>query len=368
LASVDVEAEWVSSAADVAQNPHIAKSGNLAILDIMDAPLDIVASAFEHWTGIPAVARPGEDVDLWVEHPDVPGAVAVELVLSGTAPAVERAIARLERVSDRSLIVVRAATPAMARRCQEHGIGWLDHAGNAGIHWPGFVIHVQGRDPVPGAKPRRSPFAPKAARVIRVLASEQRPLQQTEIAELADIDRGYTSRIVRELEADGWLVRRNGRVEPTDVRALLDAWRERHRPQHVTLRGALAARTSDELVRDLVQVLGEAEIEVALTGLAAAWCYRPAVAYRRVTAYVSRLPSVSLLAPFGFFETNSAPALVLEVASDPWLWSQRHERQGLPCADPALVYADLGRAPERATEATEALWAWMEEQRGETTG
>lgn len=351
----------------VAQDSHIAKFGNMAILGNMHTASDMLVSAFERWTGTPAVARPGEDVDLWVEHPEVPGAVAVEVVLSGTPPAVERAIARLERVSERALIVVRAATPAVAQRCEEHGVGWLDHAGNAGIHWPGFVVHVEGRDPVPGARPRRSPFAPKAARVIRVLASKRRPLQQTEIAELADIDRGYTSRIVRELEADGWLVRRNGRVEPTDLRALLDAWRERHRPQLVSLRGALAARTSEELVRDLVHALAEAEIEVALTGLAGAWCYRPAVAYRRITAYVSRLPSVSLLAPFGFVETNNAPALVLEVEPEPWLWSQRHERRGMPCADPALVYADLGRAPERATEATEALWEWMEEQRGEAT-
>jgi hypothetical protein len=88
--------------------------------------------------------------------------------------------------------------------CRDAGVSWLDLSGNAQIVAPGLRIHVEGK-PNAYKRPGRpsTVFSPRSSRIVRQLLIEPgRSLHQPELARLVGLDEGFTSRIVRKLEAD----------------------------------------------------------------------------------------------------------------------------------------------------------------------
>ena len=94
--------------------------------------------------------------------------------------------------------------------CKKEGVSWLDLSGNADISAPGLRILIQGRPNLFKSAGRpSSPFAPKSARIARLLLMHPgRPMSQREIATESGIDEGFTSRIVSHLEADGLITQK----------------------------------------------------------------------------------------------------------------------------------------------------------------
>ncbi len=140
--------------------------------------------------------------------------------------------------------------------CDEAGVSWLDLSGNAHIVAAGLRIHIEGK-PNAYRRPGRpsTVFAPRSSRIVRQLLMEPgRRLHQRELASVAGLDEGFTSRIVHKLEADG-LVERDaeGALHVTNFDLLLSAWRETYDfSKHQILRGHVSSRTSEEGLRQLV--------------------------------------------------------------------------------------------------------------------
>ncbi len=95
------------------------------------------------------------------------------------------------------------------RLCAEAGIGWLDLSGNACLSAPGLRVGIEGRPNLfkrPGRP--RGVFASKSSRIVRWLLMEPaRESTQHEIAKACGLDDGFTSRIVRRLEAERLVTR-----------------------------------------------------------------------------------------------------------------------------------------------------------------
>ena len=275
--------------------------------------------------------------------------------------AAERVRAQAARVSKNAipLVVVPYMGEVGRKRCEQAGVGWLDLSGNARIVAPGVHILVDGRANRFKSRGRpSSAFAPKASRIARwLMIHHDRFLTQREIALATDIDEGYTSRVVSRLEDENLVIRDDaGAIRPRDPSLLLDAWREEYDfEKHRILRGHVAARSGDTLLRSLAETLREYEVDYAASGLGAAWLITRFAGFRLVTAYLREQPPVALLEGLSFREEARGANVWFVIPNDEGVFHGASEQDGVRCVHPVQVYLDLGAHPERAAEAAAEL-------------
>ena len=281
---------------------------------------------------------------------------------ASVAMATRQVRAYAEHFKKKAIPVV--AVPYMGevgrKLCDEAGVSWLDLSGNAHLFGPpGLRVHVEGKPNLfkrPGRP--RSVLAPKSARIARLLLIEpKRAFAQRELAKAAGLDEGFTSRIVRQLEAQRLVAREpSGAVKTADFDAMLDAWREAYDfSKHHIVRGHIAARSSDEVLRQVAGQLKRDKIEHAATGLAGAWLLNQFSGFRLVVFYVARLPSAEAQQAMGFREESRGENVWLVVPNDEGVFHGAAEREGIRCVHPVQAYLDLKNHPERSAEAGEQL-------------
>ena len=293
-----------------------------------------------------------------------PFTFVVEWRGSGLAAQAAMALQQVQRDAvDIDGAVPVVAVPFMGEagreRCANADVGWLDLSGNARIFAPGLRILIEGK---PNQFKRRgrpsSPFAPKSSRITRwLLMHPNDPLTQREIARATDMDEGYTSKIVSKLEDDGLILKdRSGAIKPRDPDLLLDAWREDYNfSKHHLVRGHVAARSGDALLRALVDSLQKASAEFAATGLAAAWLLDQFVGFRTTSLYLAKAPTPELLDSMSFRDDERGANVWLIVPNDEGVFHGASEVQGIRCVHPVQIYLDLEAHPERADEAASNL-------------
>jgi len=285
---------------------------------------------------------------------------------SGLAATVDSAVKQVQGYAaeiDGAIPVV--AVPFMGdtgrERCAEADVAWVDLSGNARIFAPGLRILVEGR---PNQFKRRgrpsSAFAPKSSRITRwLLMHPYEPMTQREIARATDTDEGYTSKIVSRLEHDGLIIRDGaGLIKPRDPGLLLDAWREVYDlSKHQIIRGHVAARSGDVLLKQLSNVLEKASAEFAATGLAAAWLLDHFAGFRTTTLYLADDTLSILIDDVSFREEERGANVWLILPNDDGVFHGASRVDGVRCVHPVQAYLDLEAHPERAAEAAKKLRA-----------
>lgn len=307
--------------------------------------------------------RPDTEVDLLVRVGR--SLLAVEVKVTSDSASIAPMIDQARKVAPRlgksavPVVVVPYMSEGGRRICERAGVSWFDLSGNASIVAPGLRIHVEGK-PNKYKKPGRpsTVFAPRSSRVVRQLLIEpHRSLHQRELARLVGLDEGFTSRIVRKLEADE-LVRRDdtGAVHANNPDLLLDLWRETYDfAKHRILRGHIASRSSEDGLRRLADAFGKKKLRCAATGLGAAWLLTKFAGFRLVTLYVAEEPTESLLEAVGFRAEERGANTWLVVPNDEGVFAGADDRDGVPCVHPVQTYLDLKAQPERAEEAASEL-------------
>jgi hypothetical protein len=257
------------------------------------------------------------------------------------------------------LVVVPYMGEAGRDICKRSAVSWLDLAGNADIAAPGLRARLEGR-PNPFKRDRNDAavFAPKSSRIARwLLVNYPTPVRQRELAHLTGMDEGLTSRLVAALR-DARFVKRDdeGRIAVIEPDPLLDAWEGAYDfGKHYVLRGHVAARSSEEVLRRLSAAFGADTF--ALTGLAAAWQYTRHAAYRVTSVYLREPPDAQVLSALGFRQTDEGANLWLIVPNDEGVFqgAVRFDDDDLTCVSRVQTYLDLAAHPERAKEAAEEL-------------
>jgi hypothetical protein len=147
-----------------------------------------------------------------------------------------------------------------------------------------------------------------------------------------------------------------GTVHVADYSTLLDALREAYDfSKHHIVRGHVAARSSDEVLRRLAQSLHREKVEYAATGLAGAWLWSGFAGFRLVVLFVSELPDAKACGQMGFHEMERGENVWLVQPNDAGVFDGSETREGISCAHPVQIYLDLKDHPERSTEAADEL-------------
>jgi hypothetical protein len=235
----------------------------------------------------------------------------------------------------------------------------MDLSGNARLAAPGLRVNIEGK-PNQFKRPGRprSLFAPRSSRIARCLLIEpDHAMRQRGLAKAAGLDEGFTSRIVRQLEQEQLVAREpSGAVRVADFDAMLEAWREAYDfSKHHIVRGHIAARSSDEVLRQVAAQLKRDKIEHAATGLAGAWLLNQFAGFRLVVLYVAQLPSAEAHQALGFREESRGEKVWLVVPNDEGVFHGAAEHEGIRCVHPVQVYLDLKGHPERSAEAAQQL-------------
>ncbi len=184
-----------------------------------------------------------------------------------------------------------------------------------------------------------------------------RPFTQRELARATGTDEGYTSRVVARLDDEGLIVRNDtGTIQPRDLDLLLDAWREVYDfTKHHVLRGHVAARSGDALLRQLCDGLNRASIPYAATGLSAAWSLGRFAGFRTVSVYLQQEPSSDVATALSFREDARGANVWLVVPNDEGVFHGASTWNGIHCVHPVQAYLDLHAHPERARDVAREL-------------
>ncbi|WP_257461624.1 hypothetical protein [Archangium lipolyticum] len=302
----------------------------------------------------------GQQVDLIVESNE--HLFMVEFKRSANIRSLEAAVEHLKRAhpyfSPKPALPV-IAVPFMGevgkQFCRSASVSWIDLAGNAHLRGPGLHIRIEGRRN-PHRKPGRpeNVFAPKSARVTRRLLLEPtRVFRQRELARETGLGEGFVSRIVRQLEANGFLSREGGALRVRNPGLLLDAWREAYAfNRHHIIRGHIPARSPQVVLSLLSDSLRERSISHAATGLASAWLHARFAGFRVVTVFVQELPSLDSL---HFRQEERGANVWLIMPEDTGVFDGAVDIDGIRCASAVQTYLDLLAMPERSQEAAEEL-------------
>jgi hypothetical protein len=256
------------------------------------------------------------------------------------------------------LVAVPFMGPSGRRACEEAQVGFVDAAGNAHIEVPGLLVHIEGRPNASSVLGRPSTiFAPRSSRVSRLLLLDpNRWWQQKDIVLEAGIGRGFVSKIVARLNADGLLEVNDGKMRPSNPNLLLDAWKDEYDfSRHRVVAGHVSARSGEELADRIAQAAQQHEVEYSFTGLPAAAKLAPFAGFRLVAAYLRRPPTETFLQSLGFHADDKGANLWLIVPADEGVFAGSKAIAGHACVSPVQAYLDLLNMPERAKEAAEYL-------------
>ena len=282
---------------------------------------------------------------------------------AAAAPLVSRWQRLRQTAGKQSLpvLLVPFMTAASAEVCAAQGINWIDLSGNANVRAQGLRIHVTG---LPDLYARRgrpaSVFERRSSRLARVvLQAPGRDWSVRECAHATGLNEGHVSRIVSRLVDDELLVRdQHRRFRVRDAGLLLEAWRDAADfEKHRILRGHIAARSGEDLVKLLTERLGELRLGHSFTGLGAAWLYDHFAMFRLATVFLREWPTPRQLESLQFRDGEAGGNVWLVLPNDDGVFEGSLVVEGVSCVHPVQVYVDLKGQPERAAEASEHLKA-----------
>jgi hypothetical protein len=256
------------------------------------------------------------------------------------------------------LVVAPYISGAVRAALEQREVNYADHTGNIRIilDEPGLFILTTGAETNPWPPKRQlSLRGIKAGRVVQALVTSRPLLGVRELAQMADTDPGYVSRLLAMLDAEALVDRTSrGQVARVDWRRLLQRWSMdaplESRAQATTW---LAPRGLDATLARL----READFRYLVTASTAARNIAPIAPARLLTLYVDdpdeAAPELELR------PTDTGANIILLQPSDASIYGEARTNEGISYAPLPLVVADLLDGPGRSPAEAEALMDWM---------
>lgn len=319
---------------------------------------------------IGAVARPQDGADLVMEisGPGGPWTLVCEYK-SNAQPRHIRGAALQARDLARQIGSTSSAYPIVLAPfissesgaiCQQLGVGYADLAGNCRLAFGTVYIEkTVASNPFREKREQRSLFAPKSARVLRLMLElPSRDWKVAELAERADVSYGQVSKVRRHLLDKEWAAGTWGAVRLVKPQALLDAWRSAYKPlrsRRTTYYTLLHGEPLQKAIRDATSdtLIGKA----ALSAYSAARWLAP---YARVAGeyfYADTDGERRLKESLKLEAVAKGENITIDLASDAGVFQGAIESaRGVFCTSPIQTYLDLAASGERGEEAAQHLF------------
>lgn len=248
-----------------------------------------------------------------------------------------------------------------ARLCEEAGIGYADLAGNARLSFDQIFIETHSAEnPFRERREVRSLFAPKAARVLRVLL--QGPLHPWKVVELgreARVSLGWVSAVRKQLLAREWAVDGPGGLRVTKPEVLLDAWTKADdwEKRSTTREYSVLSADPTQLAEKVPDLLGGQPH--AFTQWFAGWLRHPYTVPTVVTVYVTSFPEESVIREELLARpVTSGGGLRLVLPKDEGVLNPSQNVRGFNLVTDVQIYLDLQHAGLRGEEQAAELRKW----------
>lgn len=267
---------------------------------------------------------------------------------------------RQRRGFDAVILACPYVSARVAEICREHGVGYLDQAGNCDIRANGLVVHVAGRPNVaPDTRSLARPFTPKGSRVARlILAEPQRTWQIQELATKGRISLGLAFKAKDALLREGFVEEREGRIALRDGRALLGAWSAMYKAP--TRRTQLYIMDEvDHAEQAVAKWCERHRVEYGLAEFSGAWRLAPMVRHKQASVCLRESTSRDLLA--GLMKSLDAKPvetgsnLAILVTADESVFMDVRSVENVRVLSPVQLFLDLAPLRGRGREAADEV-------------
>ncbi len=274
--------------------------------------------------------------------------------------AIQQILHIAETLPTRAVPMVAAAylSPRARALLRERGVGYLDATGNIRVEasTPGLFISAAGvdRDPWPREHKLQSLRGRGAARALRAIVDTRPPYGVRELATSTGASAPTLSRVLDLLEREAIVVRTRGAVSTVDWQAAIRRWAEDYsQSDSNTPLLALDPRG----LPAIESKLRATESTYAVTGAFAAQRFDPVAPARSVTVYVTN--AAKFMDHLDLREVEAGANVVVLEPFDSVVFDRTMDRDGLRCAAPSQLAADLLTGPGREPSQGEQLLKWM---------
>lgn len=251
-------------------------------------------------------------------------------------------------------------SPEKQKECRERGVFFMDRSGNAYIRSGSIYIDKSGLPNLfPEKRKGRGIFSDKASLLLREMLLESRFRGVRDLAASLGLDPGYVSRLIKELECAGHLLRKDGRFKLMAKKSLLEDWAHiydfRRNQESLFF---CPEESPQKIIKKLEEVHFAEDADYALTCQAGAFLVSPHARFDRVHIYVPDHSSIDIfVAALSLVEAPQGANLVL---LDPYYrysfkWRSRQVRN-LRVVSDLQLYLDLFSYPLRGIEQAEFLY------------
>lgn len=245
--------------------------------------------------------------------------------------------------------------------CIEHGVGYLDFAGNARLCFDHVFIEMtapKAQQPSP-KKVWKGLFGTRSGRALRrLLAEPRRSWKVAELADAAAISVGLVSNIRRALLEHEWAASGDEGLQLSRPEALLDAWKAAYQPAgearqtfHTLLHGAPLA----EAVRAALAEAGNGRHAILAGATAAQWL-APYAGGGHQRFYADAEGLAALQRHLRLRPAPRGANVIVDYPKDEGIFLDAVEPSpGIWCTSPVQTYLDLSTGNDRSVEAAEHL-------------
>ncbi len=267
------------------------------------------------------------------------------------------------------LAAVLIAAPYLSPRTRqllvEGGANYLDLTGNVRLRLerPAVFIQLAGADqnPTHETRPLASLKGPAAARVVRAVCDYLPPYGIRKLAERAEASQASTSRVAELLCREALLHKDpRGRIAAVDWPKVLERWTEDY---HVLKSHRSVTALEPRGLTAMSAKLRNLSLRYAVTGSLAAVRMAPAAPTRLAMVFVEDISAA--LAALALHPTDAGQNVILLQPSDGFVFARAKDLDGVVCAAPSQVVADLLTSPGRGPEEAQVLINWMKERERE---
>jgi hypothetical protein len=259
------------------------------------------------------------------------------------------------------LLVSPFLSPEKRKECREAGVYYIDLSGNVYLEYGGLYVEREGfQNLFPEKRMGRNPFSDKASLILRAMLGEkERQWGVRELAQAVNLDPGFVSRMLRELENRGYVRRRDGKIGIRDPKSLLDDWVNTYDyRKNNELKFFCLAKGPDEILDKVRQAGLSGYVRYCLGFQAGANLIAPYAVYNEVHIYVRDDDSIDLFRKklkLDEVKQGANLSLVLPFYKNSVFHSPQ-KMEGLWVVSDIQLYLDLYHYPLRGLEQAEHIY------------